>query len=215
MAVHGVMCRRTRHRRGRGGRRWLRAIVATATVVALTGCDDGGSDVTDAGDTVQVDLLSTTDTLRGHEWPTRQDGTLSEAAAVERPVAVEVRVGEDRVFEAPSQLTFFEQRRGEIMSVELQPPAELASLPATIDEVEALLAANDALEEELADALESWRSQQETEEPEWPSSGDHLAAGAELEPGVELEVGLRQRGDEGWFYTVSLFRPVETWPVSG
>lgn len=133
---------------------------------------------------------------------------------MERPVTVAVRVGEDRVFEAPSQLTFLEQRQGEIMSVEVQPPAELASLLAIIDEVEALLVDNDALDDELAEALESWRSHQGTEEPEWPSTGDRLSERVELAPGVELAVWLHQRGDEGWFSTVSLFRPVETWPVA-
>jgi hypothetical protein len=98
--------------------------------------------------------------------------------------------------------------------VEVQPPAELAALPDAVDDVEQLLERNGARTSELEEALDGWRALEETD-PEWPSSGERLATRVELEPGVELAVRMRQRGDEGWFYTLSLLRPVETWPDVG
>jgi hypothetical protein len=213
VAVHTVTQGGSRPRRGAVPRRGARAALVVGVVLALAACNDGGSDVTDPEASVRVDLLSTTESLQGHEWPERQDGTRSEAATVERPVDVEVRLGEGRIFGSPSQLTFIHQRQDEIVSVEVQPPAELVSLTEVIDDVEDLLDRNDARTSELAERLDEWRALEETE-PGWPSSGDRLATRVELEPGVELAVRLRQRGDEGWFYTVSLFRPVETWPAA-
>lgn len=133
---------------------------------------------------VQVDLRSTTDSLRGHEWPVRQDGTLLDTAAVERPVTVEV-----------------------------QPPPALAPLADTVDDVEALLERNEALTEELRSRLDERRTHDEAE-PEWPSTGERLGALSALGEDVEIAVRLRQRGEDGWFYTVSLSRPVESWPTA-
>lgn len=200
------------HGRGRAGSRWFRAATAAVMLVTLAGCGNGDGDVEGSSDRVQVDLLSTVDTLVGHRWPTDGEGELSEVTAIERPTTVEVRLGEERSFEATSQLTFLDQIDDEIVRVALQPPAELGELAEVLDDVEALLERNGALTSELSATLEEWRAHEESV-PEWPVTGDRLGRRVELEPGVELAVRLRQRGDEGWFYTVSLFRPVETWPT--
>lgn len=195
-------------------RRWVVLLGAVGVVVGLGGCGSEGGDVVATNErTVEVELLATVETLDGHPWPTREDGSLLDTAAVEEPATIVVDLGEGGSFRATSQLTFLHQRQGEVVSVEVQPPPQLAPLAETVDDLEDVLERNDALTTELRTRLDQWRTQDETE-PQWPSTGERLGALSALGDEVELAVRLRQRGGDGWFYTIALSRPVESWPAA-
>lgn len=202
----------TRRQAGRW-RRWrpvatfaLVAVLVLAAAAALVARDGVPPAV---GDRVQLDLWASIDDLEGVDWPTGPEGSPREGATIDEPHTVELAVGEGDPFVTPSQLTFLDQREGELVLVEVQPPAEPRGLTATIDDLEGLLERNGLLNGEVDNALEEWRQGGEPAAG-WPGTPT-LSFRAHLTR-AEMFVQARAVQDGGWFYTISFSRPVEQWP---
>jgi hypothetical protein len=90
----------------------------------------------------------------------------------------------------------------------LTPLPQLVSLAEAVDWVEETFVRHDLLTDELADDLTRFRDHAETD-PEWPAQGDRLGTRAASSEQLSVFVEFRQRGDEGWFVSLTVGLPLE------
>lgn len=198
-----------------------RTAVAVVVAMVLAGCDGGpdgaigpsegpsptGEELPVEEDTIRADLHGSVADVDGLAWPD-DDGELRETTGVEFPHEVVLDVGEDEPFTTASQLTFLEQRGGELVSVTVQPPEDLLPLAAAIDGVADQLERHGWLDEEVAAELEGWRATEAEEDDTFAPAPLSMRIGRDA---FDVMVRLTPQAD-GWFWTLDLARPPDTWP---
>lgn len=201
-----------------------RIVTAVALAGLLTvGCTGGQGDATPAasasaapggtseeGTIVRADLLGSIEDIEGVSWPTGSDGEPLETTGIEQPHEVMLDLGDAGTFATASQLTFLEQRAGELVSVTVQPPEELQPLDTAVDEVAAQLEEHGWVDDDLAAQFDEWRGMASEDD----GSVDASPLSARVDRGaVDVFVRLVPQ-PEGWFWTLDLARPPATWPSS-
>ena len=172
----------------------------------LSGCAATGQETTVTDDVVTVPLGDPPETVTGHDWPTRDDGSSLDAAAVERPHTLVARIEDQEVLRSTSQLSFMLERGGVLVEATATPLEAATDLTSAIDATEALLGENGLLTGRVRDDLERFRDHEEPAELEWPESRRTLRTFAEGDQ-VRVEIELRPTGEDDWLSSVTVGLP--------